>query len=218
MHYLWNNHPSYFYSCLVSGRDLPISDDEGDDDVKSADPPIEIIEETRGAAPRKSSLMVNPISKVQARKRSVTFETVDVASLHKAPSLEDQDEVILLFTIYSFCYQTIRRIPEPPNPKTKSGTNSFQVFFPFSTHHDQRIRILAENFQTVIEKTQFISFFLLPPPSHLISSHLPPINIFRITSVENFLALQNGSNVQNCRKLSTCSRTRFEFHIFFTWN
>ncbi len=64
------------------------------------DPPIEIIEDHRGPAPRKSSLMVNTVSKTQARKRSVTFEAVDVASLQKTTGLSVQDEVVIIFFFY----------------------------------------------------------------------------------------------------------------------
>jgi hypothetical protein len=54
---------------------------------------IEIVEDssTPTKPPRKPSLLVDPSHRLQARKRSVTFEPIDVASL-KLSSPEPQSE------------------------------------------------------------------------------------------------------------------------------
>ena len=71
----------------LPGRDVEISDDEGDDDVDAASKPIEIVEEKPNRPPRKPSLLLNVAPKVttSTRKRSVTFESIDVAGI-KPPS------------------------------------------------------------------------------------------------------------------------------------
>ena len=72
----------------LPGRDVEISDDEGDFDVDATSKPIEIVEEKPVRPPRKPSLLLNAPLKVTStstRKRSVTFESIDVAGI-KPPS------------------------------------------------------------------------------------------------------------------------------------
>ena len=85
------------FTNLIQGRDLVNDFSDDDDDVTNNDvtsQKIEIIEDvsTPTRAPRKPSLIVDMSShRHQARKRSVTFEPVDVASL-KLTSQESQTE------------------------------------------------------------------------------------------------------------------------------
>ena len=70
----------------LPGRDVEISDDEGDADVALTSKPIEIVEEKPKHPPRKSSLLLIATPKpTSTRKRSVTFEPIDVAGI-KPPS------------------------------------------------------------------------------------------------------------------------------------
>ena len=81
----------------LPGRDLV--NDEEDDDVDADVTPksIEIVEDHSNShvRPRKSSLLVNPAShRPQTRKRSVTFDPVDVASIKQTSPKTSTDEEV----------------------------------------------------------------------------------------------------------------------------
>jgi hypothetical protein len=83
----------------LPGRDLVDEDDEDDVEADVAPKSIEIIEDNSNShiRPRKSSLLVNPTShRHQARKRSVTFDPVDVAAIIQPPPKTPTDEEVIL--------------------------------------------------------------------------------------------------------------------------
>jgi len=82
------NYGQKSFITLTLGRDIEISDDEADFDVDAdaTSKIFEIVEEKKSHPPRKPSLLLNATPKLTpTRKRSVTFEPIDVAGI-KPPS------------------------------------------------------------------------------------------------------------------------------------
>ncbi len=87
----------------LPGRDLVDEDDEDDVEIDVAPKKIEIIEDNSNShiRPRKSSLLVNPEThRSQIRKRSVTFDPIDVAAIKQMSPKTPTDEEVKLGEVY----------------------------------------------------------------------------------------------------------------------